>query len=218
MPAFKSCLSASKSNTLLSAILVFSLFFSYSPSQGKSATTNYEPKLNPHPKERYDVTVTLIEAPTNLVVTNIWAIYESNCEMVTNKLAGAYKELTKEFALEFKKIKPNVYHATVFGDKLLDETRPDGTACHWELSYLPVRMEPSPNLADIHYSGGVGIAPNHYVSEGYWKYEGYITRYNFNAPSPVTWHRSDSAVRSKDLFGPIPRQQLAIIRFELRRK
>ena len=206
-----------KSNTLLSTILVFSLFSSQSPSQGKSATTNYEPKLNPHPKERYDVTVTLIEAPTNLVVNNIWAIYESNCEMVTNKLAGAYKELTKEFALEFKKIKPNVYHATVFGDKLLDETRPDGTVCHWKLLSVPARMEPSPNLADIHYSTGIGMATNYYVSEGYWKYEGYITRYRFNEPS-TDGHISLSAVRSKDMFGPVQKQQLATIRVELRRK
>lgn len=84
--------------------------------------TDYEPKLNPNPTQRYDFTVTLIEAPTNLVVTNIWAIYESNCEQLVDKWAGAYKELTKEFPIEFKKIKPNVYHATVFGDKLLDET------------------------------------------------------------------------------------------------
>ena len=206
-----------KSNTLLSTILALSLLSSCSLSQGKPAMTNYEPKLNPHPKERYDVTVTLIEAPTNLVVTNIWAIYESNCEMVTNKLAGAYKELTKEFALEFKKIKPNVYHATVFGDKLLDETRPDGTVCHWKLSSVPVRLEPNPNLANIHYSSGVGIAPNHNVSDGYWKRDGYITRYRFNEPSSEG-HFSLSAVISKDMFGPIQKQQLATIRVELRRK
>ena len=206
-----------KSNTLLSTILALSLLSSCSLSQGKPAMTNYEPKLNPHPKERYDVTVTLIEAPTNLVVTNIWAIYESNCEMVTNKLAGAYKELTKEFALEFKKIKPNVYHATVFGDKLLDETRPDGTVCHWKLLSVPARMEPSPNLADIHYSTGIGMATNYYVSDGYWKYEGYITRYRFNEPS-TDGHISLSAVRSKDMFGPVQKQQLATIRVELRRK
>ena len=154
---------------LFPSILALFLLTSCSLSQGKPSITNYEPKLNPNPKERYDFTVTLIEAPTNLVVTNIWAIYESNCERLVDKWAGAYKELTKEFALEFHKIKPNVYQATVFGDKLLDESCPDGTVCHWKLLDVPVRLEPSPNLANIHYSGGVGTAPNEYVSEGYWR-------------------------------------------------
>ena len=211
-------LSRPQSNKVLSSLLALFLLSSCSLSQGKSTMTNYEPQLNPNPKERYDLTVTLIDAPTNLVVTNVWAIYESNCEQLLNKHAGAYKELTKEFALEFHKIKPNVYQATTYGDKLLDGNRPDGTVCHWKLAYLSVRLEPNPNLADIHYSGGVGIAPNHYISEGYWKYEGYITRYRFNEPSPVTWHRSMGVGKSKNLFGPIPRQQLATIRFELRRK
>jgi len=179
--------------------------------------TDYEPKLNPNPKERYDFTVTLIEAPTNLVVTNIWAIYESNCEQLVDKWAGAYKELTKEFALEFHKIKPNVYQATIFGDKLVDESRPDGMECRWKLLSVPVRLEPSPNLADIHYSSGVGISPNHYVSEGYWKRDGYITRYRFNEPNNKG-HFSLSAVISKNMFGPIQKQQLATIRVELRRK
>ena len=205
------------SSKLFPSILALLLLTSCSLYQGKLNTAN-EPKLNPNPKERYDFTVTLIEAPTNLVVTNIWAIYESNCEQLVDKWAGAYKELTKEFALEFHKIKPNVYQATMYGDKLLDENHPDGTVCHWKLLDVPVRLEPSPNLANIHYSGGVGTAPNEYVSEGYWMYEGYITRYNFNAPSPVTWHRSMSTVKSKNLFGPIQKQQLATIRFELRRK
>ena len=179
--------------------------------------TDYEPKLNPNPKERYDFTVTLIEAPTNLVVTNIWAIYESNCEKLVDKWAGAYKELTKEFALEFHKIKPNVYQATMYGDKLLDESRPDGTMCRWKLVSVPVRLEPSPNLADIHYSSGVVIAPNEFVSDGYWRYEGYITRYRFNEPN-TEGHLAMGVLKSKNMFGPIPRQQLATIRLELRRK
>ena len=206
-----------KLSKLLPSILALLLLTSCSLTQGKPKMTDYEPKLNPNPKERYDVTVTLIEAPTNLVVTNIWAIYESNCEQLVDKWAGAYKELTKEFPIEFKKIKPDVYHATVFGDKLLDESRPDGTECRWELVDIPVRLEPSPNLADIHYSSGVTIAPNFYVSEGYWKYEGYITRYRFNEPS-TEGHSSLGVAISKNMFGPIQKQQLATIRLELRRK
>ena len=204
-------------NKLTPSILALLLLTSCSLTQGKPNTANYEPKLNPNPKERYDFTVTLIEAPTNLVVTNIWAIYESNCEQLVDKWAGAYKELTKEFPIEFKKIKPNVYHATVFGDKLLDESLPDGMECRWKLLSVPVRLEPSPNLADIHYSSGVGISPNHYVSEGYWKRDGYITRYRFNEPNNKG-HFSLSAVISKNMFGPIQKQQLATIRVELRRK
>ena len=202
---------------LIPSILALLLLTSCSLTQGKSKRTDYEPKLNPNSTQHYDFTVTLIEAPTNLVVTNIWAIYESNCERLVDKWAGAYKELTKEFALEFHKIKPNVYQATVFGDKLLDESCPDGTVCHWKLLDVPVRLEPSPNLANIHYSGGVGTAPNEYVSEGYWRYEGYITRYRFNEPS-TEGHSSLGVLESKNMFGSIQKQQLATIRFELRRK
>lgn len=202
---------------LFPSILALLLLTSCSHTQGKSKMTDYEPKLNPNPTQRYDFTVTLIEAPTNLVVTNIWAIYESNCEQLVDKWAGAYKELTKEFALEFHKIKPNVYQATVFGDKLLDESRPDGMECRWKLSHASIRLEPSPNLADIHYSSSVGMGTNHYVSDGYWKYEGYITRYRFNEPS-TEGHSSLGVAISKNMFGPIQKQQLATIRLELRRK
>jgi len=66
------------SHKLTPSILALLLLTSCSLTQGKSKRTDYEPKLNPNPTQRYDVTVTLIEAPTNLVVTNIWAIYESN--------------------------------------------------------------------------------------------------------------------------------------------
>ena len=205
------------SHKLTPSILALLLLTSCSLTQGKSKMTDYEPKLNPNPTQRYDFTVTLIEAPTNLVVTNIWAIYESNCEQLVDKWAGAYKELTKEFALEFHKIKPNVYQATVFGDKLLDESRPDGMECRWKLSHASIRLEPSPNLADIHYSSSVGMGTNHYVSDGYWKYEGYITRYRFNEPS-TEGHSSLGVAISKNMFGPIQKQQLATIRLELRRK
>ena len=202
---------------LFPSILALLLLTSCSHTQGKSKMTDYEPKLNPNPTQRYDFTVTLIEAPTNLVVTNIWAIYESNCEQLVDKWAGAYKELTKEFALEFHKIKPNVYQATVFGDKLLDESRPDGMECRWKLSHASIRLDPSPNVADIHYSSSVGMGTNHYVSDGYWKYEGYITRYRFNEPS-TEGHSSLGVAISKNMFGPIQKQQLATIRLELRRK
>ena len=202
---------------LFPSILALLLLTSCSHTQGKSKMTDYEPKLNPNPTQRYDFTVTLIEAPTNLVVTNIWAIYESNCEQLVDKWAGAYKELTKEFALEFHKIKPNVYQATVFGDKLLDESRPDGMECRWKLSHASIRLDPSPHFADIHSSSSVGMGTNHYVSDGYWKYEGYITRYRFNEPS-TEGHSSLGVAISKNMFGPIQKQQLATIRLELRRK
>lgn len=61
------------------------------------------------------------------------------------------------------------------------------------------------------------MGTNHYVSDGYWKYEGYITRYRFNEPS-TEGHSSLGVAISKNMFGPIQKQQLATIRLELRRK
>ena len=49
----------------------------------------FEIQRNPNPKEAYDFTVTLIDAPKELQATMAGAFYVSDCQLTVNKAAGA---------------------------------------------------------------------------------------------------------------------------------
>ena len=137
----------------------------------KDANGNiYTIKVNPEPKQLYDFTVTLINAPENLVLTKAYAQYETDCVYMTNKFAGAYDQFRHSIPLEVKKIQDNVYHATVYGDAILNEDYQNtGKICHWELKFGIAHFGFNSNTSGDTYTASVGTFGNDFVSSGYWK-------------------------------------------------
>ena len=145
----------------------------------------YTIKANPTPKQAYDFTVTLTNAPENLVFTQAFAEYESDCAYpTTSKLIGAYSKFRHSIPLEVKKIQDNVYHATVYGDAILNEDYQNtGKICNWKLQYGSMRFEPRPNLSMLIYIASIWLDEENQVNDQYWKLEGYIRLDDFNLPT-----------------------------------
>lgn len=186
----------------------------YQDADGK----RYDIHANPHPKEAFEFTATLINAPKELVVKEVMGWYKSECAISVNKLAGAYTNLREQLPITFNKVQENTYKATIYNDAILDEDyQRTGQPCKWQLIGAIMILEPQPNLAKIRYSSVIRVGQIDYVSEGYWKYDGYISRNHFNEPSNRKEILKDSAV-NREVYGSLPDNQLAIVRTELRRK
>lgn len=143
----------------------------------------YTIKANPAPNQLYDFTVTLTNAPENLILTKAYAQYETDCAFIVDKFAGAYSKFRHSIPLEVKKIQDNVYHATVYGDAILNEDYYNiGKMCGWKLQYTTMIFEPNPNLSRRGYITRIWLEKDNQISDKYWKLEGYISLDNFNHP------------------------------------
>lgn len=172
---------------------------------------------NPQPKEKYIVRATFFDAPENLILSSGTADYKSECAVVINKFAGAYTRLIAQIWLDFKKVGKHTYEAELFGDGVLNEDyQQAGELCKWNLTSVNITMKPEPNLSRTLYSAYVTTDPGHLINDGYWRHDGYISKYRFNEPTTGQGY-SDSAAR-KEAYGPIQQQYLSLIRVELWRK
>ena len=174
---------------------------------------------NPHPKEAYDFTVTLIDAPKELQATQAAAFYLSDCRLPVDKLAGANTQMSYILPITFNKLKDNVYHATVYRDALLEDF-PNGAKCQWELFSADMYFAPTPNIANIRYLASIDLQKENQISPNAWTVDQYITRYRFNQKLPYddgSLHHG-RALYNKELFGEAARAELATIRMEVRGK
>ncbi|KLT71950.1 hypothetical protein PL75_10885, partial [Neisseria arctica] len=94
----------------------------------------FQVKKNPNPKEAYEFTVTLKDAPDNLEAVSAYAHYIiPDCRYDTNKLMGARANFQATISVPFEKVSSNVYKGTVYFDALLDEDYLNqGKPCHWQ--------------------------------------------------------------------------------------
>ena len=174
---------------------------------------------NPHPKEAYDFTVTLIDAPKELQATQAAAFYLSDCRLPVDKLAGANTQMSYILPITFNKLKDNVYHATVYRDALLEDF-PNGVKCQWELFSTRMYFAPTPNIANIRYSASIDLQKENQIAPNAWTVDQYITRYRFNQKRQ--YDRGELLTlpigSNKNFFGPDGQKDLATVRLEIKKK
>lgn len=177
----------------------------------------YTIRRNPQPKEKLQFTLSFIDAPQNLIPVKMYASYVSDCQILVDKLAGAYALINKTFPLTFQKVN-DVYQATVYKDLLLNEDMGNtGTICQWQLEGISVNLEPSPNIAMVQYAASLNVSKFTQVAPQYWRRDAYITRWRFNEKiHSMEGIRRTVAAFSKAPFGEKQRQELATIRMELK--
>lgn len=185
----------------------------------------FEIQRNPNPKEAYDFTVTLIDAPKELQATMAGAFYVSDCQLTVNKAAGANTLMNYMLPIHLNKIKDNIYQATVYKDAL-QENFPNGTTCKWRLSLVSISFEPIPNIAKIVYSSFISVDPidkdfTLVFNENHFRLDTYITKYQFNEAGKYytdgKMYKS-SALLHKGFFGEKQRKELVTIRLEMEKK
>ena len=83
------------------------------------------------------------------------------------------------------------------------------------------RFQPQPNLSNVVYDADIGTDTSNKVSDGYWRYVGYITRYRYNDPT-IGFKDLGMMMRlgptSKKNFGELAQRQLVTMTIELKRR
>ncbi|KLT73227.1 hypothetical protein PL75_03050, partial [Neisseria arctica] len=108
---------------------------------------------------------------------------------------------------------------TVYFDALLDEDYLNqGKPCHWQWRLFGMDFEPNPNISMVRYSGRVTSSDK--VSDNLYRQDGYYTLWRFNQPRSNSNSIKKFTVQlsSKEEFGEEQKKQLAVIRYEVRKK
>lgn len=115
-------------------------------------------KLNPNPRMRYEITMTIKGAPGTFDRIEGHADYEvtNPASVPLTPLSGATVVPQRHETIEFKRVTENVYKAEVYADKFLDEDYFGQGICRWSIIAVsaglisgPVTFSPSIFHKDI---------------------------------------------------------------------
>jgi hypothetical protein len=125
---------------------------------GSSTMKAPDVKFNPHPTKRYDLTITIKDAPGPFTSMETLAQYDvANPFCVpTQPGSGATNAPDKTVPIKMTKVGDNRYTGTFYTDLMLDEDYAGKGVCQWQLTavsmYLQhkkLMMPPSISLASI---------------------------------------------------------------------
>ena len=129
-----------------------------------SPSLRHKFRVNPNPKRRYDITMTIKDAPGPFGDVGFSAHYIArNCMYWTDKFAGTTARPTHTIAMPFKKLDEATYLATVYLDAMLDEDYYGDGICHWELLEVAAGLEATG--ADGETGFGPDISPESIVAK-----------------------------------------------------
>lgn len=158
-------------------------------------------RLNPAPKEGYEVTLTIENAPGQFKQVSWSAMYQAKgCSYVVNDFAGVRGEPEKVIELPFKEQADGNYVATVYLDAMLDEDYYGNGVCKWSLTSVGVSGAPSGAAEEASFGGRTdmdSIRSGAPMALYYLK-----SRYGALAPKPSDEHEQIS----KAVFGQSDRQ------------
>jgi hypothetical protein len=152
-------------------------------------------KLNPHPKMRYEITMTVEGAPGPFEKIEGHVDYHvSNLDSVPlTPFTGATVEPQAAAPLVFKHVSGNVYKAEFFADRFLDEDYFGHGVCRWSLVgvsgnlvHEPIRFSPSIFNNDV-FSGTP--VTRWFANDSY--KDSTLRRIDIGAPSPKEYKKPD---------------------------
>ena len=115
-------------------------------------------RANPDPKRRYDITMTIEDAPGLFKDVGFSAHYDApDCLYWTDKAAGTTSRPTHMIRLPHKKLDDTTYGVTVYLDAMLDEDYYGDGVCHWQLSSVSSGVKATG--ADAETGFGADISP-----------------------------------------------------------
>ena len=184
---------------------------------------SYPIRKNPNPKERYELNISMPDAPDNLIMTHAFAYYWSGCEIIVNKRAGANVKLKETIPIPFEKTGEHTYRAVAYNDAILSERYSDaGPECKWNMHFIVARLQAEPNLANMIYEALIDPRDSHKISDGHWERTLYMTKYRFNDPTKRIHNLSEAMPGTiadrEDRFAGEHRKHLFTITMYLKRK
>ncbi len=112
-------------------------------------------RINPDPKRRYDITMTIKDAPGPFGMVKFWAHYLApDCMYWTDKFAGATGKPTHTIEMPLQKLDDMTYVGSVYLDGMVDEDYYGNGLCRWQLTEVAVGLKATGT------DGETGFAPD----------------------------------------------------------
>jgi hypothetical protein len=109
---------------------------------GSSTTNPPVIKFNPHPTKRYELTVTIKDAPGPFDSMQTYALYDVTDPFCvpTYPGSGATNAPSKSVPLTLTKVDENTCTGTFYSDLIQDEDYSGKGICHWKLSAVSMYL------------------------------------------------------------------------------
>jgi type IV secretion system protein VirD4 len=150
------------SQVAATAALAVGLASGCAPSGGQKSGWDSLPgepeyRRNPNPQEKYELTVTLQNAPGPMVLQGASAAYYApDCAYMVNRLAGASGRPSVGFEIELTQIDATTWVGVFYRDAMLDEDYdgPQGAMrpCHWQVLQVGATLTATGAPTDTRYS------------------------------------------------------------------
>lgn len=107
-----------------------------------SPSLRHKFRVNPSPRQRYDITMTIKDAPGPFGMVKFWAHYLApDCMYWTDKFAGTTGKPTHTIEMPFQKLNDTTYVGTVYLDGMVDDNYYGDGLCHWQLTEVAVGLK-----------------------------------------------------------------------------
>lgn len=125
---------------------------------------NPDIKQNPHPKMRYDITMTIGEVHGSFDSVTGFVQYEvtnKNC-VPEDPIAGVTVKPSTNPTFKFTRVSDNVYTTTVYADLMKDEDYYGKGVCHWAMTAVVAELKTNEVTLgpDIDYDEMASHKPN----------------------------------------------------------
>jgi hypothetical protein len=128
---------------LLAASLVLAILATTSACGSSTMTTPPDINLNPRPTKRYELTVTIKNAPGPFDSMQTIAQYDVTDRFCVPTLpgSGATNPPDKTVPLTMTKVDENTYTGTFYADLIKDEAYSEKGMCHWKLTAVSMYLQ-----------------------------------------------------------------------------
>ncbi|ALN82593.1 hypothetical protein LA76x_4485 [Lysobacter antibioticus] len=160
-------------------------------------------KHNPAPKQPYQITLTLADAPGSFAKLEGSVYYEApDCRYMPDRIAGFFLTPSVDLPMSYSKVGETSYIATIQADAMLDEDYFGEGMCHWELASVNTSLKATGAKTDTSYVAnllgdevrGQKARTNYYV------------KYDYPGSDPE--ERSDFGVVDRSRYKPELQDQL----------
>ncbi|WP_408951102.1 hypothetical protein [Lysobacter sp. Hz 25] len=163
-------------------------------------------KRNPAPKQPYQITLTLVDAPGPFAKIEGFVSYEArDCRYMPDRIAGFFLTPSINLPMSYSKVDETSYVATVHADAMLDEDYLGEGICHWQLTSLNAQLKATGAEPETNFIASLmneDVTAQRAVTNYYWK-----ERY----PRSEVTDYPDMGEEDRDAFRPEIRDELFAI-------
>ncbi|HSX64072.1 MAG TPA: hypothetical protein VLF15_05050, partial [Pseudoxanthomonas sp.] len=120
-------------------------------------------KQNPNAQQRYDITLTIADAPGSFASMEGSAQYEVvnlECLPPPNSNSGGYtSRKTRHVPFALTPVSETDYTAVVYADQLLDEDYHGRGICHWQLTHVGVKLMATSSKGETKFLPSISAVP-----------------------------------------------------------